>query len=99
MALAVKPGDTHVLHRKARKRAVLDHLQNAFFDGWHELARNRATLDGIDEFVARAARRRLDAQHHFAELSCAARLLLVPMMPFGLAANGLAVRDLRRPRD
>ena len=39
----------------------------------------------IDELEAGAARQRLDAQVHLAELARAAGLLLVPVMAFGLA--------------
>src|SRR5690606_28971538 len=46
---------------------------------------------------AAAARQRLDAQEHLAELPGAARLLLVAVMAFRRAGDGLPVRDLRRP--
>ena len=46
----------------------------------------------------RAALERLDAQEHLAELAGAAGLLLVPVMAFGLAADGFAIGDARRSR-
>ncbi len=45
-----------------------------------------------------AARQRFDAQEHLAELARAAGLLLVAMVAFGLAADGLAIGDARRTR-
>ena len=45
-----------------------------------------------------AARQRLDAQEHLAELARAAGLLLVAMMAFGLAGDGFAIGDARRAR-
>ena len=45
-----------------------------------------------------AARQRLDAQEHFAELPGAAGLLLVPVVAFGRRGDGFAVGDARRPR-
>ena len=45
-----------------------------------------------------AARQRLDAQEHLAELAGAAGLLLVPVVAFGRRGDRLAVGDARRPR-
>ena len=42
-------------------------------------------LTCVDELEAAAARQRLDAQEHLAELAGAAGLLLVPVVAFGLA--------------
>jgi hypothetical protein len=50
----------------------------------------------------RPAWQRRDPQEHFAELTGAAGLLLVPVMPLGSPRDGLAVRessaDASRPR-
>ena len=53
-------------------------------------------LTCVDELEARAARQRLDAQEHLAELAGAAGLLLVAVVAFGLGRDRLAVRDARR---
>ncbi len=45
-----------------------------------------------------AARQRLDAQEHLAELAGAAGLLLVAVVALGRHRHGLAVGDARRPR-
>ena len=58
--------------------------------------RYRSAFDLVDELEALATRKRLDAQIHFAELACAAGLLLMTMMAFGLGRDGLAVRNARR---
>ena len=52
----------------------------------------------FDELEAGAARQRLDAQEHLAELARAAGLLLVAMMALGRRGDRLAVRDARRLR-
>ena len=57
---------------------------------------NGAALDLVDELEACAARQRLDAQEHLAELAGAAGLLLVPVVAVGPGADGLAVGDPRR---
>ncbi len=58
----------------------------------------RAADDLARELEARAARERLDAQEHFAELPRAAGLLLVAAVTVRALGDRLAVRDLRRPR-
>ena len=57
-----------------------------------------AALHLVDELEALAARQRLDAQEHLAELPGAAGLLLVPAVPLGARRDGLAVGDRGRPR-
>jgi hypothetical protein len=47
------------------------------------VSRDRAALDLVDELEAGAARQRLDAQEHLAELAGAAGLLLVAVVAFG----------------
>src|SRR5690606_34853402 len=82
MRFAVVDGDLHVLHREAGDRAAFERLAHAFLHGGNERTGNRAALHLVDEAESLAARQRLDAQEHLAELSGAAALLLVPMMPF-----------------
>ena len=54
-----------------------------------------AADDAIDEFVALALRVRLDLEPHVAELAAATGLLDVLAFALDLAADGLAVSDLR----
>src|SRR5688500_14600443 len=98
MVLAVEHRDADVLHRKPRDRTVLENLLDALAHRGHELVRNDAALGGVDEIEAAAARKRLDAQAHFAELPRAAGLLLVAVCRFGLTGDRLAIRNARRPR-
>ncbi|EEF93536.1 hypothetical protein CATMIT_01832, partial [Catenibacterium mitsuokai DSM 15897] len=96
--LAVVDDHAHVLDRVAGHGAVVQHLTHAFLHRRQELAGNGAALDLVDELEAAAARQRFDAQEHLAELAGAAGLLLVPVMAFGAAGDGLAVGDARRAR-
>ena len=96
VVLAVVDDDAHVLQRVAGDRALGQHLAHALLDRRDELARDRAALDLVDELEARAARQRLDAQEHLAELAGAAGLLLVAVMAFGRPRDRLAVGDARR---
>ena len=70
----------------------VEHLAHAFLDRRDELAGDRAADDVVDELEARAARQRLDAQVHLAELAGAAGLLLVAVVAFGRTRDRLAVR-------
>ncbi len=98
MVLAVVDDDAHVLHREAGHSAGDEHLLDALLHGRHELVRNHAALGLVDELEAFAARERLDAQRHLAELSGAAGLLLVAMEALGARRDRLAIRNPRRPR-
>ena len=83
VVLAVVDDHAHVLERVAGDGAAVQHLAHAFLDRRHELAGDGAALDLVDELEAAAARQRLDAQEHLAELAGAAGLLLVAMVAFG----------------
>src|SRR3974390_1062941 len=98
MMLAVVDRHANVLQRKPRDRALHQHLLDAFLHGRNELIGNRAALDRILEFEARASRQRLESQGEFAELAGAAGLLLVPMMALRLAHDCFAVRHAWRAR-
>ena len=86
MVLAVVDDHAHVLQRKAGDRRPWSSTCSTPFCtagmNWFGIA---PPLTSIDELEARAARQRLDAQIHFAELARAAGLLLVAVMAFGLA--------------
>src|SRR5438046_2242281 len=76
----------------APRPRVLD----ALFDRRHELSRDGAAEDVVDELELRAARQRLDLDLAVAELAVASGLLLVPAVRFGGGPDRLAVRDARR---
>ena len=86
MVLAVVDDHAHVLQREARDRRLSSApARRPSCTAGINVLRNRAALDLVDELEAGAARQRLDLQEHLAELAGAAGLLLVAMMPFGLA--------------
>ena len=95
VALSVVDNDAKVLQRIASCVARGEHFSHALFYGRNQVVGDGAALNLIDEFEARAARQRFDAQIHFAELAGAARLLLVACMPFGLCGDRFAVRNRR----
>ncbi len=96
--LAVIDGHAHVLDRVAGDGAAAHDFAHALFHGGDQLAGDHAALDLVDELEAAAARQRLDAQEHLAELAGAAGLLPVAVVALGGGADGLAVGDARRPR-
>ena len=71
---------------------VLDPL----LDRRHELARDRAAEDVVDELEIAAARQRLEPDLAVAELPVAAGLLLVAAVRLGRGGDRLAVRDPRQ---
>ena len=93
VALAVVNGDANVFNRVARDEAGRQNLAHAFFNRRDEVVGDDAALDLIDEFEALAAFERFDAQVDLAELSGAARLLLVAGMAFRRRGNGFAIGD------
>ena len=74
---AVVDGDLEVDDRVAGEIAARGRLDDAFFDGGDEVARNGAAEDLVGELEAAAARQRLHADLAVAELAVAAGLLLV----------------------
>ena len=56
---------------------------DALLDRRHELPRDRAAEDVVDELEVAAARQRLELHLAVAELAVAAGLLLVPAVRFG----------------
>src|SRR6266581_8036373 len=77
MRLAVIDDDAQVDDREARYDTFIESAAHALLHGRHEDAGNGAALDLVGELEAGAARQRLDAQEHLAELAGAAALLLV----------------------
>ena len=67
-----------------------------FSTAGHELPRNRAAEDVVDELEIGAARQRLHRDLAVAELAVAARLLLVAAVGLDLGGDRLAVGDARR---
>src|SRR5204863_3819321 len=98
MVLAIVHDDAHVLQRKACNRAGAYYLLDPLLHGGHELVGYHAALGRIDELETGTALARLDAQRHFAELSRATGLLLVPVKTFRVRGDRLAIRDPRRTR-
>src|SRR6266404_4887189 len=94
--LAVVNDHAHVLHLITREGSGGEHFPHPFLDRRDVLRRYRSAFDLVDELEALTTRKRLDAQIHFAELACAAGLLLMAMVAFGLGRDGLAVRNARR---
>src|SRR5581483_1773798 len=90
--------DPDILQRKSRKGTFREHLSYALLHRGDELPRNRASHHVIHELEARAALQRLDAQEHFAELTGAAGLLLMPAVTFRGAGNRLPVGNAGRVR-
>src|SRR5262249_57615076 len=66
--------------------------------GWRDVVGGAGDADDfLVERETRAARKRLDVEHHVAELAVAARLFLVPAAHRAdRLADGLAVADARR---
>ncbi len=77
MIRAVGQRHRHVHHGEA-ERPVLEVVRDADLDRRDVILRHHAAGDGVGELEPGAARLRLDVQHHVAELSVSARLLLVP---------------------
>ena len=82
MRLAVINDHADVFDRIAGDKAGLQHFTHALFHCRDEVVRNRTALHLIDEFEACSARKRFNLQVDLAELSGAARLLLVAGMAF-----------------
>src|SRR5690606_33495037 len=97
VVLAVVDGHAHVLQRVSGDGAAGHHLAHALLHDGDELARDDAALDLVGELEAGAARQRFDAQEHLAGLAGAAGLLLVAVVPLGLAGDGFAIGDARWP--
>ena len=83
-------------HRKSQW-PVLERVEHAFFHRRDVIARHHTTGDLFLEFETRAARQRLDVEHHIAELTVTAGLLLVTSTLLRAFANGLAITDRGRP--
>ena len=99
VVLAVVDGDAHVLHRiagdRARARAP---VRTPFSTAGMKLSGMTPPLTSSTNSKPAAARQRLDAQVHLAELSRAAGLLLVAAVAFGVRVIVSRYGDLRRPR-
>ena len=74
-------------------------FHDAFFHRGDEVLGDGAAEDVVDELEVAAAGQGFHLDLAVAELAVAAGLLLVAALHVGLAADGLAVRDLGRPED
>ena len=80
------------------ERPAREAVDHALFHRADIVARHRAADHLFVEFEARAARHRLDLQHHVAELAMAAGLLLVAAALGDRFADGLLIADRGRLR-
>ncbi len=94
--LAVVDDDPNVLQRKPRDSAFAESQSHALLHRGNELAGNGAADHFIDEFEPLAALERFDAQEHFPELPCAARLFLVAAMSLSLLRDRFPIRNAGR---
>ena len=96
MERAVEDRGAEVDHRVAGEEAAHPRVLDALLDRRHELARDRAAEDVVDELEVAAARQRLELHLAVAELAVAAGLLLVPAVRLGRRGDRLAVGDARQ---
>ena len=80
------------------ERPARETVDHALFDRADIVARYRTADDFLVELKTRAARHRLDLQHHVAELAVAAGLLFMPAALGDRFADGLQITDRRRLR-
>src|SRR5438132_39234 len=92
---AVDQRDTHALHRRAGEVAVLQRLLNPLVDGGAKALGDDAPDDLVDELVTDVPLDRLDHDVTVAELTAAARLLLVAPVSTRLGLDRLHIRHAR----
>ena len=95
MALAVINHDTDVFDGVACHKTLRKYLTHAFFNGRDEVVGNDAALDLINKLKPLAARQRFNAQIHFTELTCTARLFFMTGVTFGRCTDRFPVRNRR----
>src|SRR4051812_19212090 len=93
----VEDAGAKIDHRVARQEAAQPRILNALLDRRHELARDRAAEDIVDELELAASRKRLEFDLAVAELAVAAGLLLVPAVRLGGGGKRLPVGEARQP--
>ena len=93
---AVVEAHANIGDRKTRKKPTLSGIANAFFDGWNPVFGNGAAENIVHEFNALAPRQRLHLNAAKAKLAVAPGLFFVFAFGVSFAADGLAIRDLRR---
>src|ERR1019366_10495006 len=92
---AVEQRDLHIHDRIAGNDAGAAGLDHTLLDRWNEFARYRSAGDAIDKLHALAGFTRFELEPHVTVLAAATGLLDVLALGLDLAADGLAVRDLR----
>src|SRR5476651_834803 len=95
MVVAVGQRDLEVDHREAGEHAGLTRRFEALFDARNEFLGHRTANDLVLERVATAGRERLERELDARELGRTTRLLLVGVVDVGLAAERLAIGNLR----
>src|SRR4051794_13140849 len=93
---AVEHRHPEVDHRIAGEEAARARVLYPFLDRGHELPRDRAAENVVDELEVGAARERLDLDLAVAELAVSPRLFLVPAVRLGGGLDGFPVGDARR---
>src|ERR1700739_1598946 len=96
MIAAVVHDDLEINHRVAGEITACGRFDDALLNGRDEVARDRPAENFTGKLEAATSGHRLHADLAIAELPVAAALLLVPVLPVGLAANGFAVGNLGR---
>ena len=95
MVRAVEQRHLHIHHRVPCDDAGLDGFLDALVHRRHVLARHAAADDAVDELVPLALLVGLQLQPHVSILPAPARLAYELALALDLAADGLAVGDLR----
>src|SRR6185436_14213213 len=93
---SVVDGRPEIDHWIAGKEPAQPRVLDALLDRRHELTRNRAAENVVDELELAAARQRLEFHLAVAELSVAAGLFLVTAVRLGRRGARFAVRNARQ---
>src|SRR5690606_5408972 len=91
----IDKGDLHVDDGEADQRACAHDRFDTLLNAGDVFLRNSATNDGVDEFEALTGFTRLDDDLDTSKLTRTTRLLLVGVVLFSLAGDGLTVSHLR----
>src|SRR5688500_1673578 len=96
MRLAVVDDHPDILQRIASDVTAFENVAHSFLDRRNELLGDRAACHRVDELESLAARKRLDLEEAFTELSGAAGLFFMTAMTVGFGRDRLAKRNRRR---
>ena len=96
---AVVEHHAEIHHGEAGQEAALGGFHNALLHGGDVVLGDGAAEDLVDEFELGAARERFHLDPAVAKLTVTAGLFLMAALDVGVTADGLAVRNFRRPED